>query len=39
MMPNHPDVMMILARQHQRELIQEAAERRRILHGRHRRRT
>jgi hypothetical protein len=38
-MMTHPDVMMILARQRQREMIQDATERRRIHHGRHRRRT
>jgi hypothetical protein len=38
MLTQHPDMTMALARQHQQDLINDADRRRRIRHGRHRRR-
>jgi len=35
----HPDTMMTIVHQHQRELIDEASERRRVHRGRNRRRS
>jgi hypothetical protein len=37
-MMNHPDTMLALLRQRQRDLIDEAAERRRVTRARQRRR-